>query len=590
MFKKIIGLLIVYFIITLSIVPAFNAADSNNGTGSDNGNKGNGTSGNNSTVNSTVNISTEHYYSLNNNLGNGWDVRYPYYNFSSSYYKDGVSINKDGTVDYGGLLAPHDKANNRLVSEKDSFKSNVDSIVDIANKTFEMYPDTYYDSGSNSSFRHVPRAQLALMQDNYRRLNSSAHDMEDFYNLGGGEVGMMFGGFVPIIGAITSFAFTSEWVDERQRWKSALGAEYTFNGPLYAMYKASKIIAEIASFTTKVVIGCLLGVFSAIAGLSTTFIGVDFDVQHSKALDLVGEVDNNYNDLMNESVTAPNVNKLNYADALHSDLNRTTNETEKELVLQDYKLKGYTITYLYNDTSVDVNITNNSTAGDLNNSINKTVAMSNDIILNDTNSSNFFIRPSKVNNSFNVSSYKPFTPRVVNPDFGIPKLPDLVIIPDWDPWVTPDMAPTMGHYKWYQFYKYVWDAIKIACFWIGFVIALILYTIYWLLDFLIIEPIISFVKLGIYLVKIVGFYTSFDSEYSTANQDMPGYSDGEKVVNPSLSFCEVNSLDSEPDSSLDINAKELEEYNKLILLIKKYIEEHGSLPYSYNNTTNSSGV
>ncbi|MDR2873495.1 MAG: hypothetical protein LBV42_01925 [Methanobrevibacter sp.] len=389
-------------------------------------------------------------------------------------------------------------------------------------------------------------------------MNSSAHDMENFYNLGHGEVGMIAAGVVTTCGSLVGYAFTSNWVDERQRLKAALVAKSTFSGPAYQIYNVGAIAAEIASLATKIIIGSILTILAFVSGVSTVAIGCDFGVQYEKSSDLTGEIDNNYTDLLNESVTAPNVNnKLNYADALHSDLNKSTSEAEKELVLQDYKLKGYTITYLYNDTSVDVNITNNSTAGDLNNSINKTVVMSNDIILNDTNSSNFFIRPSKVNNSFNVSNYKPFTPKLVNPDFGVPKLPDLVVIPDWDPWIKPSDAPSMGHYKWYEFYKYIWDAIKIACFWIGFVIIMIVYTIYWLLDFLIIEPIISFVKLGIYLIKITGFYTSFDSE---------------------------------PDSSLDINAKELERYNELILLIKKYIEEHGSLPYSYNNTTNSSGV
>jgi hypothetical protein len=36
------------------------------------------------------------------------------------------------------------------------------------------------------------------------------------------------------------------------------------------------------------------------------------------------------------------------------------------------------------------------------------------------------------------------------------------VFPEWDPWVKPSDAPHMGHYKWYQFYKYIWDAIKIA--------------------------------------------------------------------------------------------------------------------------------
>ncbi|MDR2873494.1 MAG: hypothetical protein LBV42_01920 [Methanobrevibacter sp.] len=57
MFKKYVGLLIVYFIISLTFVPAFNAADPNiNSTISGDKTKDNNPLSNNS----TVNISTEH--------------------------------------------------------------------------------------------------------------------------------------------------------------------------------------------------------------------------------------------------------------------------------------------------------------------------------------------------------------------------------------------------------------------------------------------------------------------------------------------------------------------------------------------------
>jgi hypothetical protein len=146
------------------------------------------------------------------------------------------------------------------------------------------------------------------------------------------------------------------------------------------------------------------------------------------------------------------------------------------------------------------------------------------------------------------------------------------------------MAPHMGHYKWYQFYKYIWDAIKIACFWIGFVIIMVVYTLYWLIDFIIIEPIVSCVKCCIYLVEITLFHDNFDSEFSNSNQDIQGYSDGEKVVNPSLSFSEVNSLNSDPDSDLDAKAQALYWYYKWHEYINQCLSNY------YNNTTNSTGV
>jgi hypothetical protein len=396
----------------LSFVPAFNAVDpiNNNGTIPDDKTKGNDTLSNNS----TVNISTEHYYSLNNG-GNDWDIRYPKYNFSSSYYKDGISINKDGVVDYGGLLYAHDKANNRLVSEKDSFKSNVNSIVDIANKTFELYPETYFDSGSNSSFAHVPRAQLALMQENYRKLNNSVYDMHDYYDddglinglLAGGEIAFLVG-FEAIGGAISASQLAKELSEE-------LADFLVGSNPASATgYYATKLTAKISTRTTITVICAITAILGVIGGGASVGISFDYSHQLDRSEELIMALNGTYDDLLNESVNATSINNkyLSYVDALHYDLNRTTNQTEKELVLQDYKIRGYTVTYLYNDTSVNVNISNNSTAEGLlnesvNKAMNKTVIMNNDIILNDTNNSNFFIRPSKVNQSANLLNYKP---------------------------------------------------------------------------------------------------------------------------------------------------------------------------------------
>jgi hypothetical protein len=529
LFRKCCGLLIIYLILIVSVgLSPVSAGDSN---GTEEGDYAMGDS------NIIANITTD--------APNGWWSMLPYWDFKNEYYnKDsGRTAPTSGKAIDCGLLAGHDQATDDLDKAYDGMYNNAESILTICDEYAIKHNETCYDSGSPTKWRYVPRQQLLqIYQNNFLTFKAAQKALIAYYNSltpilaccgAGGGIGVIAGCYS--IGKVIINKCKSIGVDASLSKIADTAVEETMTAPSCWVFKVAASIAkgivDIISFIAANLAACV-----GIAGGSIVGgICLDVGLHNSKLAQLESKLGSwEAEGLAVEAQTflnTPSINKIdNWTTAIEKDLIISgNNSTDRGYVLDYYRLLGYDVINYTNTKTLhdqmnntvetkeeeDVPVVNNSTENiTVNNSTIK--PLSAPLITGVNNSTNKTV-PEPVLTKKNIDlmtefsrTHKADIPNKVVPEVGSTdfikdlSMDNFKLLPPWDPWVKPSMAPHMkSHYKWYQFCQAIWDAIKIVCFWIGFVISMVLYTLYWIVDLVFIRPFIT-------LFGLIGFIKDYN--------------------------------------------------------------------------------
>jgi hypothetical protein len=531
--RKCCGLLIIYLVLILSIGLSPVSATGTNGT--ENGDY----------VMADSNIIA----SITTDAPNGWWSMLPYWDFKTEYYgKDSgrkAPTSKDA-IDCGALYG-HDTATNDLDKIYDSMNGNAESIIVICDAYAARHNETCYDSGSPTKWNHVPRAALLqIYQNNFLTFKAAQKALIAYYNSltpflafvgAAGAIGAVSSGYnllkviIPKIKDLIAKSATANVADTV--------VEETMTAPACLPLRIGAGIARGVVNT----VSFIASNFGTLVGLSGgSIIGsilLDVGLHNSKLAKIESKLGSwEAEGLAVEAQTflnTPSINKIdNWTAAIEKDLNISGNDTvDRGYVLDYYRLLGYdVINYtntktLYDQMNSTVEtkeepvpvpgIVNNSSTQNITPDNNSTIKpLSTPLITGVNNSTNKTVPEpvltKKTNNLMDefARTHKADIPNKVVPEVGSAdfikdlSMDNFNILPPWDPWVTPDMAPHMkSHYKWYQFCQAIYDAIKIVCFWISFVIIMIAYTLYWIIDLVFISPFIT-------LFGLIGFIKDYN--------------------------------------------------------------------------------
>jgi hypothetical protein len=513
--RKCCGLLIIYLILILSF--GVSAADTNSTEKVD-----------------YKMVDTDMIASITTDAPSGWWSMLPYWDFITEYYISGsgrIAPTEKTPIDCG-LLYGHDKAVNDLRTIYDSMTNNADDIIRLSDEYALKHNETCYDSGSPTKWKHVPRQQLMqIYQNNYLNFKATQKSLIAYYNSLTPVMITTTGG-TAVLGTACAFGLKTFF----KCMAEEVPAELVVNGANVASTAPGMSWAKIGAFWARVIHSTVFGVLMGIGAvldwagtLICTSLSGDIGLRTSRLADLESKLGSwEAGGLGIEAQTwldRKSINVItNWTEAIEKDLNISgNNSTDRGYVLDYYRLLGYDVINYTNtktlyDKVQEVNkededeeefippTENNSTSACvMDKNYTENTARPEPIVEEDNNTT--VVEPvliKKTNDlmaefSKNHKTYPPTKTALDNS--GAELLHKLMldgcsVFPDWDPWVKPSMAPHMkSHYKWYQFFQAIWDAIKIVCFWIGFAIAMVLYTIYWLVDFLLIRPIVVLVKL-----------------------------------------------------------------------------------------------
>jgi hypothetical protein len=518
LFRKCCGLLIIYLMLILSVgLSPVSAADIN---GTDEGDY--------------VMADSDMIASITTDAPNGWWSMLPYWDFKTEYYKNGSgrTAPTDDTPIECGLLYGHDQAVNSLDDRYDDMVKNARNIIRISDEYALKHNETCYDSGSPTKWRHVPRQQLMqVYQNNYLNFKAAQKGLLAYYNSMTPIMGVTTCGGT-IIGGICALIANCCCKITKQV-AEALVVDGSTQVTAQGTGNVALTTASTVGVVTHTTLGTVILVISTVANWVLAVIcgSISGDLGYHNSI--LSKIESKLGTLEADGLgieaqtwlDRKSVNVINnWTEAIEKDLNISGNDTvDRGYVLDYYRLLGYdVINYTNTKTLYDKGQKNNeaqkeeekkdippvennnpttcvidnstfnnstvkplpSTIDEVNNSTNKTLiapvlTKKNTDLMVEFSKNHKSIAPTKtpVDNSG-----AEFLHRLSMDDYGI--------FPDWDPWVKPSDAPHMkSHYKWYQCFQAIWDAVKIVCFWIYFAIAMVVYAIYWLFDFLIIHPI-----------------------------------------------------------------------------------------------------